>query len=173
MPWQPQRLFRASGAWSRVIFTFSSFCVKNLALVRKNDHSGQRLGPKNAHDTAATEPSRRSSLSHCSDLFAFLFLRHLSRFNRLSKKSVSVSCFKHGFFKLQHLSSEKHISPPPKSKKLFENVALARVFVCDHCGAIPFSKKNTIISLEVSSFVFSCHTSPAKSVLFLILLYLS
>ena len=62
---------------------------------------------------------------------------------------------------------------PPKSNKLFKNVALARVFVCDHCGAIPFFKKNRIISLEVSSFVFSCHTSPAKSMLFLILLYVS
>ena len=84
-PQRPQRLFRANGAWSRVILTFSSFCVKNLALVRKNDHSGQRLGPKNMHDTAATEPSRRLSLSHCSDLTASLLLRHLSRFKRLSK----------------------------------------------------------------------------------------
>ena len=140
-PQRPQRLFRASGAWSRVILTFSCFFVKNLALVRKNDHSGQRLGPKNVHDTAATEPLRRLSLSHCSDLTAFLFLRHLSRFNRLSKKRVSVSRFKHGFFKLQHLSSEKHISPPQNRTSSSKMLLLLEFLFVTIVGRFHFLRK--------------------------------
>ena len=67
-------------------------CKNNPTLDRKNDHSGQRLGPKNVHATAATKPLRRLSLSYCADFAAFLFLRHIWRLSDNQK-----TCFGLGF----------------------------------------------------------------------------
>ena len=77
------------------------------------------------------------------------------------------------FFKLQHLSSEKHISPPQNRNSSSKMLLSLEFLFVTIVGRFHFFKKNRIISLEVSSFVFSCHTSPAKSMLFLILLYVS
>ena len=110
------------------------------------------------------------SLCGCSHLSLVLFLRHLLRDIDIVKSEGKLQWFLLCFFgRMTPLQREGQFTPP-KSKNRFENVTLMQTFVRGAFSLKCKIIKNLVISLEVSSAILTCQTSPAGSMVFMSLL---
>ena len=109
-------------------------------------------------------------LCGCSRSSLFCFLRHLLRDIDIAKSEGKLQWFLLCFLgRMTPLQREGQFTPP-ESENRFENVTLVQDFFRGAFSLTCKIIKNLVISLEVSSAILTCHTSPAGSMVFMSLL---
>ena len=113
---------------------------------------------------------RNLGLCGCSHSSLFFCLRHLLGDIDIAKSEGKLPTFLICFLRaMTPLQREGHFTPP-ESENRFENVTLVQDFFRGAFSLTCKFVKNLVISLEVSSAILTCQTSPAGSMVFMSLL---